>query len=96
MADLARCGTHGEVEARYVCEHIHSNEKSAAPKRMIYFEPHHESSEPVPAIWCAACETVVVAQGEINEVVEAFARFHTVCEFCFQKYLERNAPAEAG
>lgn len=35
MADLARCGTHGEVEARYVCEHIHSNEKSAAPKRMI-------------------------------------------------------------
>ena len=93
MADFLECGTHGQREARYVCDHLFKNHNEVRPARMLYFEPAHEASEPTPAIWCQACEDVVQAQGEINQVVDDFAQFRMVCDFCFQKYLDGNEPA---
>ena len=94
MTDRLQCGTHGEREARYVCDHLFTNQQADPPVRMAYFEPAHEESEPTPAIWCQACEEVVQAQGEINDTVDAFAQFRMVCDFCFQKYLDSNQPAD--
>ena len=93
MADRLECGTHGEREARFVCDHLFNNQNADRPVSMVYFEPAHEASEPTPAIWCEACEVVVQAHGEINQAVEDFAQFRMVCDFCFQTYLDDNEPA---
>ena len=96
MANTIACGTHGDTEARFVCDHIFANERNAQPYRMVYFEPEHAEDEPTPAIWCELCEAVILEQGEVNDVADAFAKFHMVCEFCFQRYLDRNVPADTG
>jgi len=36
----------------------------------------------------------VLEQGKINDAADSFARFYTVCDFCFQ-YLDSNDPADA-
>jgi hypothetical protein len=96
MADKLKCGTLGEIEARYVCDHLFRNEREKPPSVLAYFEPHHEPHEPTPAIWCEACEAVVVEQDGIDERVHEFAQFRAVCGFCFQKYLDRHTPAGDG
>lgn len=93
MPDTLKCGTHGEREARFVCDHLYRNRRQPAPERMLYFEPDHAPDEPTPAIWCEACETVVQAQGEIDDVVFGYAGFHAVCDFCFQHFLDGNLRA---
>jgi hypothetical protein len=95
MPDTLTCGTHGEREARFVCDHLFANQRRELPLRLAYFEPEHAPDEPTPAIWCADCEAVVQAEGEINEVVHAYADWHAVCDFCFQRYLDWNVPAGA-
>lgn len=94
MADLLKCGTHGEREARYVCDHLFQNGHSESPAVMLYYEPEHEEDEPTPAIWCGACEEVLYEIGEINDAFHDFAQFHMVCDFCFQRYLDENQVAE--
>ncbi len=93
MANTLQCGTHGEREARFVCDHLFRNLRAASPQRLIYFEPEHAAHEPTPAIWCEACEAVIQSEGEINEAVHEVARFHAVCDFCFQRYLDAGEPA---
>lgn len=90
MPDTLKCGTHGEREARFVCDHLFANQRLEVPLRLAYFEPEHAPYEPTPAIWCAACEAVVQEQGEIDDTVQDFAAFHAVCDFCFQRYLDQN------
>lgn len=93
MANTLQCGTHGEREARFVCDHLFCNLRAASPQRLINFEPEHAAHEPTPAIWCEACEAVIQSEGEINEAVHEVARFHAVCDFCFQRYLDAGEPA---
>ncbi|MCU0755734.1 MAG: hypothetical protein MUE46_11535 [Xanthomonadales bacterium] len=93
MPDTLKCGTHGEREARFVCDHLFRNQRQPTPARMLYFEPDHPPDQPTPAIWCEACEVIVLEQGEINEVVDDFAAFHAVCDFCFQRFLDGNLRA---
>jgi len=93
MSDTLKCGTHGEREARYVCDHLYLNQRLGAPRRLPYYEPERVPGEPTPAIWCEACEAVVQAEGEINQVVHAYADWHAVCDFCFQRFLDQNVPA---
>lgn len=93
MPDTLKCGTHGEREARFVCDHLFQNQRQALPKSMWYFEPEHAPNEPTPAIWCESCEAVVQTEGAINEVVDEYAAFHAVCDFCFQRYLDGNQRA---
>lgn len=95
MANTLQCGTHGEREARFVCDHLFRNLRAASPQRLIYLEPEHAAHEPTPAIWCEACEAVIQSEGEINEAVHEVARFHAVCDFCFQRYLDACEPAPA-
>jgi hypothetical protein len=95
MADRLKCGTHGEREARFVCDHLFRNGREATPQVMVYFEPAHEPHEPTPAIWCQACEDVILERGAIDDVAQDFAEFRAVCDFCFQKYLDANVPASA-
>lgn len=95
MASRLKCGTHGERERRFVCDHIFKNEESETPTVMRYFEPEHEVTEPTPAIWCESCEEVIFKEGEVNNIADEFAKFHMVCDFCFKKYIDANAPASA-
>lgn len=87
------CGTHGEREARFVCDHLFRNLREPSSAPMWFFEPEHAPDEPTPAIWCETCEAVVQAEGEINAAVDAQAAFRAVCDFCFQRYLEANLRA---
>lgn len=93
MPNRLKCGTHGEREARFVCDHLFVNQRALVPLRLTYFEPEHAPDEPTPAIWCQDCEAVVLAEGEINAVVDDYADWHAVCDFCFQRYLDQNIPA---
>jgi hypothetical protein len=36
----------------------------------------------------------VLAEGEINAAVDDHAAWHAVCDFCFQRYLDQNVPAD--
>ena len=93
MSKMLKCGTHGAREKRFVCDHLFQNGRSECPKAMVYFEPEHADDEPTPAIWCEACEVVIMEQGEVNDAAADFADFHLVCDFCFQTYLDNNRPA---
>lgn len=95
MANTLQCGTHGEREARFVCDHLFRNLRAASPQRLIYFEPEHAPHEPTPAIWCESCEAVIQREGEINAAALAVAQFHAVCDFCFQRYLDAGELAPA-
>jgi hypothetical protein len=97
VANTLQCGTHGEREARFVCDHLFQNLRAASPQRLIYYAPEHAPHEPMPAIWCEGCEAVIQAEGEINAAALAVASFHGVCDFCFQRYLDAGeaAPVEA-
>ncbi|SDD18971.1 hypothetical protein [Aquimonas voraii] len=93
MANILQCGTHGEREARFVCDHLFRKLRAACPQRLIYFEPAHATHEPTPAIWCEGCEAVIQAEGEINELAHEVACFHAVCDFCFECDLDAGEPA---
>lgn len=95
MASTVTCGTHGDREARFVCDHIFVNQRGDQPYCVLYFEPEHAENESSPAIWCEACEAVIIEQGEVNEAADSFARFHMVCDFCLQQYLDNNHPASS-
>ncbi|WP_395791861.1 hypothetical protein [Aquimonas sp.] len=95
MANTLQCGTHGEREARFVCDHLFQNLRATSPQRLFYFEPEHAADEPTPAIWCGGCEAVIQREGEINAVVLEVANFRAVCDFCFQRYLDAGEPAPA-
>ena len=94
MANVLLCGTHGEVERRYVCDHLWKNASSEQSSPLAYYEPHREPDEPMKTIWCVKCEEVVRQEDGITAIFLDFAAFHVVCEFCFVKYLTPNFPAE--
>lgn len=94
MPSTLSCGTHGEREARFVCDHLFVNHRADAPRVMRYFAPAHGEDEPMPAIWCEDCEGVIMERGEVDDTAADFANFRMVCDFCFQAYLDANVPGD--
>lgn len=76
---IIRCGTHGEVERAFVCQHlVHSRE---GPIGFVEAEPEPDDDDPLA--WCLACAEVLEREGEWTEVAEAQVHLSVVCEFCF-------------
>lgn len=61
---------------------------------MAYYQPRREQNEPIRFIWCKDCEAVIMKEAEINDVALDFAMPHTLCQYCFQAFLERNFAAD--
>ena len=93
MSETILCGTHGRCEPRYLCEHLFRKGSNAPATE--YYEPRREQNEPIKFIWCEDCEDVVVREGGFTETAMDYIKAHTVCEFCFQPFLECNLPADA-
>jgi hypothetical protein len=93
MTGRLDCGTHGKRDARFVCDHLFTNHRLDRPQRLLWFAPACDEGEQPPAIWCEACEGVVTQQGEVNDAVHEFARFHLVCDLCLRKYIDGNQAA---
>ena len=93
MSEKILCGTHGRREPRYICAHLFENGRNGPA--MEYYEPRREANEPIKFIWCEACEDVVVREGGFTEAALDYVNARTLCDFCFQPYIESNVAADA-
>jgi len=75
------CALHGEERAAYVCRHLDLHEP-------VGFVEGHDPDEPDVELfqaWCAACDEVLVREGEWNDRSEAFAGIRLVCRACYRE-----------
>ena len=96
-----QCGTHGEVEPAFVCQHL-LGACGDAPTAVGWFEAEIDPDNREWGDqngWCAACDEVLSEEGEWNDRSEGFAQIKLVCEFCFarmrdvQQGLVRSKPS---
>ena len=94
MKNHILCGTHGKAERRYLCDHLWKLWHRPDFRPSAYYLPNIIPGEPLKFVWCNACEEVILREGSINSAALDFANVHTLCQWCFQTFLDANFAAE--
>ena len=85
--DRARvnCGTHGQRVAAVVCCHLlHARDE------VVGCIENSADPDDLQA-WCARCEAIFLAEGDLTDAFRRFNDFKVVCDFCYAAIRERHA-----
>jgi hypothetical protein len=81
------CDVHGEQLPAFVCQHL---DLQTAIGFIEGYDPA-DPGEPLYEAWCGACDRVLVARGDWDDVAEAFARPRLVCRACYLRMKSLNS-----
>ena len=79
---LVECGEHGARRPAFVCHHLNLVYPVGFNEPEVRDETDPDFDDELQA-WCDACEKVRAAEGEWNDVSEAFADIKLICAQCF-------------
>lgn len=80
------CRVHGAQGPAFVCRHLNLE----TPVGFVEgFDPE-DPDAPLWQAWCAACDRILVAEGDWNDRSEAFAGVRMVCRACYREMKALN------
>jgi hypothetical protein len=84
---MVECRIHGQSYATFVCQHLPQGQG-------LGFYSADVPDDPQPDAWCGECEKVRMAEGEWNDMSQAFAKITMLCAGCYEVAKKRNRPPE--
>jgi len=80
------CERHGKQKPSFICKHLQYGENIG------FFEATDNADPDLPfkEAWCSECDTVLIEQGEWNDISEGHAQIIVICEGCYNEVKERN------
>ncbi len=83
---VMECERHGINKPSFICKHLQHG------VGIGFNEPNEEPDPEYPfkEAWCNECDTVLMEQGEWNDISEGYAEVMAICEGCFNEIKERN------
>jgi hypothetical protein len=80
------CKRHGIQKPAFICKHLQYGEG------LGFFEPDSEPDPEYPfkEAWCGECDSVLMEQGEWNDISEDHAQIVAICEGCYNEVKARN------
>lgn len=80
------CSEHGDQQPAFVCRHLNLRERVGFVEGYDPDDPHR----PLFHAWCAACDEILVEEGEWNDRSEAFASPQLACQACYREMKALN------
>ncbi|GAA5441897.1 hypothetical protein Misp06_00058 [Microbulbifer sp. NBRC 101763] len=80
------CTKHGLQKPAFICSHL----QHGVNLGFIEANDNPDPEFPFREAWCHECDTVLMAEGEWNDISEGYAQIMAICEGCLNEIQVRN------